>query len=655
MPSETSSFKLKSGWFSGTLFVKNAKRFWPIWVLYSLGWVLTLIVPLMSRARYFGEGNPYGLRLFMLGHMSGNVLLSAVMGLGCAMAVFSYLYNSRSTGFYHSLPMRREGLFLTNYLSGASFFLVPILAVALLTGAVECITCGFELSSLFVWTWNQCFSTLFFYSFAVFCAMFTGHILALPIFYAILNFLVMCMTDGLNQVIRPFLYGYTSNSLFNSMGDLVMWLTPYLKIGRDVGYITNEDGMPIPTGMMTAFLYGLAGLALAALAVEVYRRRQLERAGDVVTVEWVRPVFKYGIAFCSAVVGGLLLQSILSSLLGDGPVVWVVLMMIMGAVGYFVAEMLLKKSFRVFGAWKGCAVFLGIVAALGLMLGFDLMGYVHRVPDAGQVASVNIWMGNSVPYDSFNSGTVTLNDPEQIRQVVGIHSAIISDQWDRRDQAEARENAPHPAVEMDGYYAETMGHTTVNICYTMKDGSSLERKYTIPVYQEDLDIPDSPTALLYGLIQDPSYVEIAYFGALPEAATLDSIQLLYHVRDTEGQSSYANYAPSGSVQAIYDAIRQDMAEGHIGTHYLFEGEERYTNCYVQDLELSFRIPSDQYKTVEYFADKGVYLVESTPESGVIVDITIQASSVRTLQALMDAGMIESPDDLLLHAERAAAD
>lgn len=32
-----------------------------------------------------------------------------------------------------------------------------------------------------------------------------------------------------------------------------------------------------------------------------YRRRHLESAGDVVSVRWVRPVFKYGVAFCTAV------------------------------------------------------------------------------------------------------------------------------------------------------------------------------------------------------------------------------------------------------------------------------------------------------------------------------------------------------------------
>lgn len=49
------------------------------------------------------------------------------------------------------------------------------------------------------------------------------------------------------------------------------------------------------------------GAALAAVALVLYRRRHLEGAGDVVTVRWVRPIFKYGMAFCFALALGLFL------------------------------------------------------------------------------------------------------------------------------------------------------------------------------------------------------------------------------------------------------------------------------------------------------------------------------------------------------------
>ena len=113
---------------------------------------------------------------YLASSISAAAALSFLFGILTAMAVFSYLYNSRSAGFFHTLPMRREGLFLTNYLSGLAFLLVPNVVVFLLSLAVEGAFGLLVFSSLFTWLVVTCMLNLFFYSFAVFCAMFTGHI-----------------------------------------------------------------------------------------------------------------------------------------------------------------------------------------------------------------------------------------------------------------------------------------------------------------------------------------------------------------------------------------------------------------------------------------------------------------------------------------------
>ncbi len=89
----------------------------------------------------------------------------------------------------HALPARREALFVSHYLAGLSFLLLPHLAVYALTVAVEAALGCLELGPLTTWLLTQSGVCLFFYSFAVFCAMFTGNLVALPVFYGILNFL----------------------------------------------------------------------------------------------------------------------------------------------------------------------------------------------------------------------------------------------------------------------------------------------------------------------------------------------------------------------------------------------------------------------------------------------------------------------------------
>ena len=162
-------------WFNATLFRKNWTRFWPLWSLYGVLWFLILTVGILN-SRGIHEMLPDN--YYPTGHVVNTIPIgipiSLVFGVLCAMAVFSYLYSSRPAGLMHALPIRREGLFLTNYLSGLSFFILPILVVALLTlGAELYAGHGLDLTSLFLWGWCQCMVALFFYSFAVFCAMFT--------------------------------------------------------------------------------------------------------------------------------------------------------------------------------------------------------------------------------------------------------------------------------------------------------------------------------------------------------------------------------------------------------------------------------------------------------------------------------------------------
>ena len=67
-----------------------------------------------------------------LGQTTG-LLLSCAYGLICAMAVWSYLFSARSASLYHALPVTRESLFLSHWLAGLSFTLLPNCLIALLS------------------------------------------------------------------------------------------------------------------------------------------------------------------------------------------------------------------------------------------------------------------------------------------------------------------------------------------------------------------------------------------------------------------------------------------------------------------------------------------------------------------------------------------
>ena len=116
----------KTSYFNATLFRKNLTRFWPLWGLASfIGALFPLAVLLDMVHRGWNVLSAPDFTGMYYDAVSAVPVINLVYAALCAMAVWSYLYNARSVGLMHTLPIRREGLFLTNFLSGLSMTLIP--------------------------------------------------------------------------------------------------------------------------------------------------------------------------------------------------------------------------------------------------------------------------------------------------------------------------------------------------------------------------------------------------------------------------------------------------------------------------------------------------------------------------------------------------
>src|SRR5699024_1476172 len=118
--------------------------------------------------------------------------------------------------------------FGSQYLAGLSFFMVPHVIIYVLMLATEVSMNCLNLWSLTLWFLVQSGTCFFFYSFGVFCAMFTGHLLALPVFYGILNGLVLVVLALIQEVCRIYLYGFAGFGTIVEEG--AVWLTPFIKL-----------------------------------------------------------------------------------------------------------------------------------------------------------------------------------------------------------------------------------------------------------------------------------------------------------------------------------------------------------------------------------------------------------------------------------------
>ena len=126
---EVSSMPSKRSFFNRTLFRRNLSHSWPLWGLLSAGGAMVplyILLELLNIPRRsltfppeeFASALYNAVTLFAPGFTAAYAIL-------CAMLVWGYLYNSRSIGLFHALPVDRTCLFVTNTLSGLAMLLIP--------------------------------------------------------------------------------------------------------------------------------------------------------------------------------------------------------------------------------------------------------------------------------------------------------------------------------------------------------------------------------------------------------------------------------------------------------------------------------------------------------------------------------------------------
>lgn len=639
--------------FNRTLFFKNVTRFWPIWLCYTVIWAFCLpaqiFVDMIQANRY---GWPVSDLLYWSEHTilsltsSMGVGLSLIFGLLAAVAVFSYLFSARSAGLMHTLPIRREGLFFTNYLSGLAFLWIPNLLVALLTFAAEAAAGVLVTWNIVLWLLIQCGTCFFFYTFAVLCGMFTGNIIAMPVFYGIFNCLAMVIYAILDVVLDLFLFGYNG---FDFGDALMQWLTPVVKLVDELHFRTAvENGVDVR--LFTGFQYVLAycGVALIFLicSLYLYESRHIESAGDVIAVPWAKPVFKFGFAFCAGLCGGVMLYYTFGTLFETTKVVFILFCLLAGVVGCFVADMLLQKSFKVFRKknWISCGIFSICLALLLTGLTNDVFGTETKVPDPDRVTSVELNGTSLPPYDSACGNVIFSDEAEIIGRVVALHQGIVNDLafYKAYDQ-----NSSLPY--RDGYISSDWEYGWLNIHYTLADGSSLSRSYRIP-FNISTQTPDanSVEGIFLALMNDTDHLLDSYFpskalNARPSSGCLYVFNIV--------SNEYEEVTFTAEQAAILaEAALEDVLAGRLGIHYLSDySPQRRENCSYRDLELEW-VYTASSSTSSASASTSVTQGSSFNSRTWNSSITPQFTATSLMRALNELGILDATHILPSYAD-----
>ena len=611
--------------FNAMLFRKNLTRFWPLWTMASLLAVLPPLALATALVRGYGDKNPLSLTETYYEALCGPVpvvlLFYAVL---CALAVWGYLFGSRSVGMLHAMPITRKGLFCTNFLSGLVMTLIPWAVCGVLFAAVSLAFGLFDLTGVAVTVLGVLGLAVFYFSSATCCAFLTGNVFAMPAFYFVLHFIAMILEALLSALVTLCFFG-TTTSYMGRVDFLspTVWLVGHLDVERTYEEVWVADGgytdqvlsaVDLTRGWAIA-AYALVGLVLLACAWLLYRRRPSECAGDVVAVKWMKPVFRYGVAFFAALAGGQALYA----LFWYDAVTWKFLpllgcMIFSGVIGYYVASMLLAKSLKVFrGSWKGLAALSAVLLVLCLGLRFDVAGVERRVPALDQVEQVELYL------DENNYTLSAGEDDALIGQVLALHQAVVDDKGYIQSQ--------QSKWYTDGI-SEDQQTTYLRLNYVLADGSALSRAYHLPLSRDRMDQEGTYDALVTALVEEDSLKHLRLHldpsGEMDENWKTEGLWLYSDVTNFPGLDG-----TSRDADAVLAALAEDIAAGSWGSPSWSKNEE---DRYVVSLEIRY------IRTGGWTEDRAEDRAESDS-----ITISLRPEMTHTVETLLELGLIQSTD------------
>lgn len=557
--------RLKTSFFSGAVYRKNLTRFAPLWILYLVVWLFILPLSILSQAsrQPFALGDLQHL-VYQAGLQYGGPL-SLIYAVVLAMALHAWYYSARSVNAMAALPIRREAWCVTNLLSALTFSLVPGLIAALLTWAAAASVGLPGFSIAFQWFSIVSMQFIFYYGLAAFCAAITGHLAALPVLYLLSNFVGVILSSVAAAVFSTFVYGMRSGSYMS-----LVRFSPVAYVAQRLSAVAKTTG--VGEHAATSYVFhgwdylhdmALIGLILLVLAFFLFRYRRMESTGEVIAIRCLRQVLKYSFSIFTALALGVLAAMTFFADYNNPPPLVMVLCMLCGCfIGYFTAEILLKKTFRVFGReWIGfAAVSLCLLAAVGMME-FDVTGFERRVPDVEEVESITL-TGTSF----WNS--VILTDEAYITDLITLHHSFL----DHKEEQEAlARQFPKDSSDMD--------YTQVDLVYQLKDGRILARSYQL-YCTEEMWLDGSSLPRQYdGLCRDPQIISLQNtpsFDVTPSSISYASFNIYDPETDSYGSESM-------TVPEAYNlyttCILPDLQEGLVGYtppfRFGLDTEDRY--------------------------------------------------------------------------------
>ena len=489
--------KSKTSFFNKTVFWKDVTRFAPVWVLYTV-FLLIYVVNTESMeepyATYYYSG-------FWTVECTGAIFYSLI----CGCVLFGDLFKTRLCNGLHAMPLRRECWFVTHFLAGMFFAAVPVtvkaLAQMLMMGQLTILPLLTAFVSMIVF--------LFYFSLAALCAQLTGKMLAMVLVHYLLCILPELLTGIIKGVYMTQLFGvvYKPDWITLVMPLALLPELAYTNVEKLDQYGNINVPSPAEIGLYwETWLYlglmVLVGVLLAAAAMRLYRRRNLERAGDFIVIKPCEKVFLFLYTMGA--------EALVYDMGFGTPLIGFV-------IGFFTGMMLLRRTVRIFNK-RTFAVF-GAAAVLYIasitVTVWDPAGITLWTPEPEEVKSISIQYRDT-----------KITDPEAINLAVELHEASCE---------YIKEGIKEGAFDVGDMFQLT---------YELKNGRTVSRNIFVVNDEQKYSLLMKNPLVLTGYESWESFAEAVYSGRI-----LD-------------QNGNYRALDSEEIYAFFQALKEDNAAGN---------------------------------------------------------------------------------------------
>jgi ABC-2 type transport system permease protein len=440
--------------------------------LRSVGWVgiayflcLLFALPLQILMAYSRDGHYHHIfvrdstSLFAISN-AFQVFLLFLMPVLLSIFIFRYMQVKLSSDYMHSLPIKREAIYHLHIILGVLILLVPVLLtgfVLLILGSVMPLQELLSFQAIVEWVAWTSFFNIFVFIAGVFVAMLTG----MSVLQGALIYIMLLFPAGISILVlmnlQFSLYGLSADYYLNQN---VERLIPFVRVNE----LTHTS-----LTVLEFIGYLLFIIFFYLCSLWMYRNRNVEAATQAIAFRPLQPIFKYGVTFCTMLVGGLYFGATTNDAPG-----WIVFGYVTASIiGYFLAVMILEKSWRVFTKWKGYAIYTVFIIIFGFFVQMDVIGFEKNIPNVDDVHQV------------YFADTVHFLDDNEERYVDDYEREIRPSYFYKDESNIINIHSFHEQLIADKPFIRANNEETrlVAFGYELKNGERLVRQYRIPAEQ----------------------------------------------------------------------------------------------------------------------------------------------------------------------------